>query len=138
MQRLCKVERKGHRGGQTGSAVREVPLPAVERPPGRRGSARPGPWPHGPSPPFAHPRVQNWEGLGERKLWKPDPKPLSNHHVVQLGVSCAGVWRRGAFSGSSHAAIFAQQSLILTKQPDFFLKKTWFQNGNNPAASSTV
>lgn len=57
-----------------------------------------------------------------------------------LGASREGSGRaggQGASTGSPRSAIFTQQSLILTKQPDFFLK-TWFQDGNNQTASLAV
>lgn len=122
----CVNWREGDiREGKQGSTVwqKVTSLLTTEQLPGQLGSMRPGSWPPPTSPPSTHPSVQGWEELGE---WGSSNLSQTLSLITTWTSwewTVQGSGRGGASSGSSHSAIFTQQSLILTKQPDFFLKQ---------------
>lgn len=143
---MCKVERRWHKGRQMGSKSGRQWHHCQLRKSIRVSMALQGQClapstlstscsPHSPG-------LRGTGGKGAPAVW---PKPSPPSPLEPSGSElCRGSGREGAFNGSSQSAIFTQQSLILTKQLDFFKKrkeeekKTWFQNGNNQAASSSV
>lgn len=77
-------------------------------------------------------------GTGRMGLQQSVPNPLPYHHVNQLGVNCAGVWKRRSLQWELSFSSFHTTVSYLNKAARFLFKTTWFQDGNNQAASSIV